>query len=128
MYKRQHQANALLKKIESAWTLKHPKELFQYNFVDDNVKKFYEAESKTMTMINIFTALALFIGSLGLFGMISFMTTIKMKELSIRKILGGTLNHLGWILSKEFLVLILISLAIAAPVSYTHLDVYKRQL
>ena len=114
-----HQANALLKKIESAWTLKHPKELFQYNFVDDNVKKFYEAESKTMTMINIFTALALFIGSLGLFGMISFMTTIKMKELSIRKILGGTLNHLGWILSKEFLVLILISLAIAAPIAYT---------
>lgn len=117
-----HKAKDLLKKIESIWSAKHPKELFQYQFVDDNVKKFYEAESKTMIMIKIFTLMALFIGSLGLFGMISFMTANKMKELSIRKILGGSLNHLGWILSKEFILLILISLALAAPIAYTFMN------
>jgi len=112
------QATTVLAAIEKSWLQLHPDQMFQYEFVDDSIAKFYEAEETTLKLIQIFSFIAIFIGCLGLYGLVSFMVAQKIKEIGIRKVLGGTATHIAWIFGKEFVRLILIAFSLAAPVGW----------
>lgn len=86
--------------------------------MDESFKQQYKADEQFGRTFTLFSVLAIIVASLGLFGLVSFVTTQRTKEISIRKISGaGTFNIL-LLLSKDFIKLILISFAIAAPVTY----------
>ncbi|MDZ4707320.1 MAG: FtsX-like permease family protein [Saprospiraceae bacterium] len=110
--------NASLEKIEQIWSQQHPDQIFSYEFVDESIARFYEAESRMLIIIQVFSALAIFIGCLGLYGMVSFMVGQKIKEIGIRKVLGSSVPQILWLFGKEFIRLILIASIIAAPIGW----------
>ncbi len=111
-------ARTTLEAIEKLWTSQFPDELFWYEFLDVSVARFYSTEQTMLKLIQIFSFVAIFIGCLGLYGLVSFMTTQKTKEVGIRKVLGGSVEHILWIFWKEFLRLIVIAFLIAAPIAW----------
>ena len=91
---------------------------FKYSFADEEYAKKFAAEEKIGKLTRFFSCLAIFISCLGLFGMAMFMAEQRTKEIGVRKILGATVFDLWRLLSKEFTVLVIISLFIAAPLAY----------
>ncbi len=104
--------------IEQAWSSVYPEYVFGYKFLDETIAKFYEDEQKTARLMNIFTVVAIVIGCLGLFGLVSYMTAQRTKEIGIRKVLGANLANILAMFLKEFAFLILLAFVIAAPVAY----------
>ncbi|MBL0740629.1 ABC transporter permease [Chryseolinea lacunae] len=112
------QAKSTLTAIEKLWTQQHPDQLFEYAFVDESIAQFYANEEATLKLIQIFCFIAIFIGCLGLYGLVSFMASQKTKEIGIRKVLGGSVAHIAWLFGKEFARLIVIAFALAAPIGW----------
>jgi putative ABC transport system permease protein len=104
--------------LEKAWTEMYPELIYKYNFVDDVTAEFYQTEETMLQMIEVFSFIALFIGCMGLYGMASFMSVQKTKEIGIRKVLGGSVSHILWIFGKEFSRLIMVAFFIAAPAGW----------
>lgn len=111
-------AHAILAAIEDKWSVMHPDQLFEYEFLDDSIAQFYASEETSLTLVQTFSFIAIFIGCLGLYGLVSFMIAQKTKEIGIRKVLGGTMAHITWLFGKEFMQLILIAFFIAAPIGW----------
>jgi len=113
-----HNMKSALAAIEQAWSSVYPEYVFGYTFLDETIAKFYEDEQKTARLMNIFTGVAIIIGCLGLFGLVSYMTAQRTKEIGIRKVLGANLANILAMFLKEFAFLILIAFVVAAPVAY----------
>jgi len=107
-----------IEKINESWKKIYPDQKLDYEFMDEAVRKFYEKEERIDKLIRTATTMGILISCMGLFGLASFTASQRTKELGIRKILGGTPGSILVLLSKEFLVLILIAFTIAAPVAY----------
>ena len=110
--------NEALATIGSYWKESYPDQVFTYHFLDDRVAQLYETENVILNLVKVFTGLAILIGCIGLFGLVSFMASRKKKEVAIRKILGAAVSNILAIFSMEFLKLILVSTAIAAPLGW----------
>jgi putative ABC transport system permease protein len=91
---------------------------FTYQFVDNDYARNFDNEERIGKLASCFAALAIFISCLGLFGMASFMAGQRIKEIGVRKVLGASVFNLWQMLSKDFVVLVIIALLIASPVSY----------
>lgn len=91
---------------------------FEYYFLDEAFTKTFASEMRLSTLFNWFTAFAIFIACMGLFGLILFTTQAKIKEIGIRKILGADRFIITGLLTKDFMVLILVSIALASPVAF----------
>jgi putative ABC transport system permease protein len=111
-------ARTTLAAIEKKWTTLHPDQIFEYKFLDDSIEQFYASEETSLTLIQTFSFIAIVIGCLGLYGLVSFMIAQKTKEVGIRKVLGGTMAHITWLFGKEFIQLIAIAFLIAAPIGW----------
>jgi putative ABC transport system permease protein len=111
-------ASEALPKIEKAIKKIVPSALFSYEFVDQEYDKKFSQEQRTGKLATVFSILAIFISCLGLFGLASFMAEQRTKEIGIRKVLGASVANLWRMLSKDFVVLVLISCLIAAPIAY----------
>lgn len=111
-------SQATLAGIEKAWSSVYPNSVFEANFLDDRIANQYKEEKRTQQLFYIFTVLSIVINILGLVGLLSFMVEQKTKEIGIRKVLGATLADISFILSKDFLRLILIAFVIAAPLAW----------
>ncbi len=104
--------------VENAWNSFYPSYAYKSSFVEEKINDFYRQENQLSLLYKIFAGLAIFISSLGLFGLVSFMAVQKTKEVGIRKVLGASERNIVYLFSKEFTVLILLSFVIAAPVAY----------
>jgi putative ABC transport system permease protein len=100
----------------------NPSYPFDYQFVDDEFNRKFRSESQIGQLSGIFAILAILISCLGLFGLASFMAERRTKEIGVRKVLGATVSQLWMLLSRDFVVLIIISCAIASPLAYYFLD------
>ncbi len=107
-----------LKKIEAGWKEVYPDYDFDPNFMDDTIQRFYEQERKTSVLLRWATGLAILISCLGLLGLVVHTTEKRTKEIGIRKVLGASLMQLNVLLCKEFLILVGIAFAIAAPIAW----------
>lgn len=109
---------AALAQIEKTWKKYLPEIPFEYKFLDDRYAKLYEAEIKESTILIIFSCIAIFIACLGLFGLSAFTITQRVKEIGIRKVLGATTGSIVELISKDFLLLVVIAAVIAFPVAW----------
>jgi ABC-type antimicrobial peptide transport system permease subunit len=107
-----------VKQIQQKWEATYPNQIFSYQFLDEEIKEFYESDTKMSTMITVFTFIAIFIGCLGLFGLATFMANQKTKEVGIRKVLGASVESIVLLFSKEYVKLILIGFLFAAPLAW----------
>jgi len=107
-----------LGKITAVFKKYNPASPFDFKFVDDEYARKFSDEQRIGNLATVFAALAIFISCLGLFGMASFVAEQRTKEIGMRKVLGATVFNLWQLLSKDFIVLVIISLLIATPVSY----------
>ena len=110
-----------IQKIERVFKEYNPQQPFEYRFADDEFGKKFGDEERAAKLAGFSTILAIVISCLGLFGMASFMAEQRIKEISIRKVLGASVFNIWSLLSKEFVVLIFISLAIAIPSAYYYM-------
>ncbi len=111
-------ANAALQKIEAVFRNIIPSAAFDYKFVDEEYAKKFSQEQRIGKLATFFAALAIFISCLGLFGLASFVAEQRTKEIGVRKVVGASMFNIWNLLSKEFIVLVIISLLIASPVAY----------
>jgi predicted permease len=111
-------ATSVMKALEEKWTSTYPDLIYSAVFLDDQVKQFYEAESTMLKMVQMFSFVAIVVGCMGLFGLVSFMSIQRTKEIGIRKVLGGSIAHILWLFGKEFSMLIVISFLFAAPAGW----------
>lgn len=107
-----------LSQFESTFKKVVPNASFDYVFLDKNVEKLYAQEQKTASISMIFCGLAIFVGCLGLFALAAFSTEQRSKEIGIRKVVGASTAAITKLLSKDFLVLIVLALIIAIPIGY----------
>ncbi|MGA0560354.1 ABC transporter permease [Larkinella sp. VNQ87] len=111
-------AQTTLGALEKTWSEMHPDQIFEYQFLDEQIAELYQTESLMLRLIEAFAGIAIFIGCLGLYGLVSFMAAQKTKEIGIRKVLGSSVGQIIWIFAKEFSRLIVIAFVVAAPVAW----------
>jgi putative ABC transport system permease protein len=104
--------------LQKVWKSFLPVRPFEYQFTSDRYQRLYNAEHRENQLFTIFSALAIFIASLGLFGLATFNTLQRIKEIGIRKVLGASVPNILGLLSKEIVILILIANAVAWPVAW----------
>ncbi|HLK29394.1 MAG TPA: ABC transporter permease, partial [Puia sp.] len=102
-----------LNHLETTWRRLLADEPYEFNFLDEKFGKLYESEQKQGTIFVVFACIAIFIASLGLFGLSAFTITQRVKEIGVRKVLGASVGSIVMLLSKEFLKLVLIASIIA---------------
>ncbi len=104
--------------VEKIWHTAYPEQIFEYQFLDEQIASFYKAEETLFRLIRAFSFIAILISCLGLYGLVKFMAAQKTKEIGIRKLLGSSIPQIIWLFGKEFSRLILISFLIAAPLAW----------
>jgi putative ABC transport system permease protein len=110
--------NTTIDHIGKTWSALFPENVFQYEFIDDHIAKWYRQEAKVYTAFKIFSFLAILIGCLGLYGLVSFAAIQRAKEVGIRKVLGASLFDISALFAKEFIALIIVAFLIAVPIGY----------
>jgi putative ABC transport system permease protein len=95
-----------------------PGNVFKYAFVDENFQKMYEADLRFGNILSFFTLLTLLIACLGLFGLASYTTILRTKEIGIRKVLGASVAGITGLLAKGFLKLVVVAVLIASPIAW----------
>ncbi|SIQ98843.1 ABC transporter permease [Pontibacter lucknowensis] len=112
------QSEAALAHLEQVWQKAYPETVFHYEFMDETLNRFYRDELRQSTLFKIFSFIAIFIGCLGLYGLIAFMATQRTKEIGIRKVMGASVFQITVLFSKEFVKLVLIAFVLAAPIAW----------
>jgi putative ABC transport system permease protein len=119
---------AALSLIKSKWDSVYPDYPFEYQFLDDHFNEVYKADDQVSQIVGILAGLAIFISCLGLFGLASHSAERRVKEIGVRKVLGASVQNITLLLSKNFLLLVLIANVIAWPTAlwgvYTWLQTY----
>jgi putative ABC transport system permease protein len=104
--------------IQGKWEKLDPAHPFEYSFLDESFDRIYRSEEKLSQIFSIFSLMAIVIAALGLFGLALFMVEQRTKEIGIRKVLGASWGGIFVLISKEFMVLVLIANLIAWPTTF----------
>ena len=107
-----------LAQTEQIFKQYNPDYLFDYTFIDEEYADKFQDEQQMGSIVTSFAGLIIVISCMGLFALVSYMAETRRKEIGIRKVLGASLSKIMFLLSKEFLILVLISVVIASPVSW----------
>ncbi len=125
------------KAIESArniWKQYNSGFPFEYHFLDEVYDNLYKTDQRSGTLFNAFAIIAILVSCLGLFGLATYTAQVKLKEIGIRKVLGASVVNITAMLSKDFLVLVIVSLIIASPIAWYAMNkwlqdyVYRTQI
>lgn len=109
-------------KARQLWKQYMPAYPFDYAFLDTDYNPLYRSEERTGKLFKFFTGIAIIISGLGLFGLTSFITEQRTKEIEIREVLSATVLNITSLLSMDFLKLVAIAIAIALPVAWLRMD------
>ena len=104
-----------ISRIEAAYHAVFPNDPFDYSFLDRDFNRQYQADLQFGNLFSAFSVLAIFIACLGLFALVSYSATLKVKEIGIRKVLGASVGDLMVLLSREYLLLLIIANVLAVP-------------
>lgn len=104
--------------ISAVFQKHNPENLFTYSFLDDEYQRKFNAEKRIAKLVALFSIVAIFISCLGVLGLSTYMAIQRKKEIGIRKVLGASVHSIWQLLSKQFMILVLVSLAIAIPLGY----------
>ncbi|MVM33060.1 FtsX-like permease family protein [Spirosoma sp. HMF4905] len=108
----------LLASMEQKWKTLMPNEPFVYSFLGERYQNSYATELKTGQILGFFSGLTILVACLGLFGLVSFTTEQRTKEIGVRKVLGASITSIVGLLSKDFLKLVTIAIVLASPVAW----------
>jgi putative ABC transport system permease protein len=111
-------AKVILAQVEKEWKKRYPDENFQANFLNESIRWLYDQETKTAWLMNVIMIITIFISCMGLFGLAMFMAEQRTKEIGIRKVLGATVTQIMTLLSRDFVLLVIMALVIASPVAW----------
>ena len=103
---------------EATWKQMNSAYPFEYHFLNESFDELYRAELRTGELFNYFAFVAIFISCLGLFGLSAYTAELRTKEIGIRKVMGASVSSILALFTKDFILLVLIALVIAVPVSY----------
>jgi len=104
--------------IENTYNNFFPEQVFKGRFYDEEIQRFYEADTQFTSLCKSFATLAIIISCLGLFALASFAISRRIKEIGVRKVLGATTQNIVKIISMDFLWLVIIAFVLAAPLTY----------
>lgn len=110
--------NGTVSRIEETWKQLMPDVPMVYTFLDEDYDRLYVAERTLREVFGVFSFIAVFLACAGLFGLASFMTERRTREIGVRRILGATVFQTAGLLLKEYVYLVLIATALAAPIAY----------
>ena len=116
-----------IKAVQSKWNEVYPGEPFNFDFIDDTLNAQYEQEQNLGKIVMAAATLAIVIGCMGLFGLAALSIAARTKEISIRKILGASENIIIYLLTRSYVIMIIISMLIAAPLTYYFMDNWLQQ-
>ncbi len=108
----------IISTVESHWSQAYANKPFNYYFLDDHYNEQYKSEVRFGSIFGLFSGLAIFVACLGLFGLASYMTSLRLKEVSIRKVLGAANDNLWLLLTTDFLKLVGVSILLSIPLTY----------
>lgn len=109
---------ATINRVAAVWKQRVPDKPFTYDFLEDAYNKLYASEQRTSQLLGIGAVLAIVLACFGLFGLAAISTLQRIKEIGIRRVLGAGIASIVWTISKNFLILVVVAIAIALPLSY----------
>lgn len=112
------QVNQTISRVKAEWNNFFPGNTFEYFFLDDHFNAQYKADQRFGQVFTLFTSLAILVACLGLFGLASFTTLQRTKEIGIRKVLGASIGGILKLLYREFAMLLLVAFVVAAPIAW----------
>ena len=104
--------------VKQGWAQFFPTDPFSYSFLNERYDKQYRADERFGQVFGFFTLLAVLVACLGLFGLATFTTEQRTKEIGVRKVLGASAGSIVALLSKDFLRLVLIAIVVASPIAW----------
>lgn len=104
--------------LEQIFRKLNPAYPFSFAFLDQDIDKLYRTEQRMSGIANVLAALAIFVSCLGLYGLAAFTAEQRTKEIGIRKVMGASAGNITYLLSKEFMRLVLIAFVVAAPIAW----------
>jgi putative ABC transport system permease protein len=110
--------SAMIQSVKDIWSKFLPHQPIRYSFMDESYAKMYDDVQRMGQILASFTLLAIIVACLGLFALSAFMVEQRDKEISIRLVLGASVNNIFRLLTQNFVILVLISFVIAAPLSW----------
>ncbi len=113
---------AVLEKVQAVWSGHIKDRSFQYRFMDERFAQLYDTENRLGKALLLATVLSIFIACLGLLALSAFIISQRTKEIGVRKVLGASVGSVVGLLSKDFLILVVIAFAIASPPAYFFMD------
>ncbi len=118
--------SGVIAKAENQWKSIYMGANFDLQFMDETVEKFYRKENSMTKLLNWATGLSVLISCLGLLGLVVYTTERRVKEIGVRKILGASIAQINVLLCKDFLILVLIAFAVAAPIAWYGLNQWQQ--
>jgi putative ABC transport system permease protein len=115
-----------LQQTEAIFRKYNPEYPFEYHFVDEEYAKKFQDEKRTAVLAAFFSGLTIFISCLGLFGLATYMAETRIKEIGVRKVLGASVTGITFLISRDFLRLVLIAFLIAAPIAWWSMETWLK--